>query len=160
VAEDDQSDDEGLSESNLTEIKRHFGDTAAARESLSKLQKLVAGADEGKRFLKGFENAAPKIPQIRDFSADLVEREQRQREQIESMWEDQRREAEEKLAREQHALDLSAELVRLQEHLVQGQQALVERQDEQARHARTLFWLEVAVLGVSVLALIVGIIAL
>jgi len=80
--------------------------------------------------------------------------------QLEEQHAEETRERREALEREKEALRLQAESVAQQKQMAEYHAAMIAEQERQAAEAKTTRRIEIAVLVVSVLPLIVGVIAL
>lgn len=109
-------------------------------EAMRMVERLNSGVE---RYRKSLE--ATRVPVLPDPAEE--------RERAQALLEQQRTERREAIERERQAIDLTAELVELQRHLI-------GRQDVQARKAEILFWLEVFVAAVVLVTLVVSVVAL
>lgn len=114
------------------EISEHFGNTAYARNA----RRVTEMREAQQRAMDGIQ------ANLQEYHEGIAQ------------------EKAEALAREEEALRLQAALVEQQQELLGYQADLVAEQKKQAGEARTTRWLEIAVLAVSVAALVVGIVAL
>lgn len=124
--------------------------------AMASLKKMLAGnesslkkAMELSNRMSGPPPEISKLPQINYRSAVHA---------IDDLANGQRKEHRERLEREEQALQLTAQLVAQQARIVEQQELLVDNQRQQAEEAKTTRWLEIAVLVVSVLALIATVI--